>query len=347
MNRQVLHSLARCQYCATLKDAGKLPKQGAGIKSNEFWAQYMNQTLIDPLTGEQMELDSTSSDTADQQTADTAGDATAAHGQNTDNPEDMAAEENAATSRAHLQQRQAEWANLPYDSTRLLRLAPLTAERETGLRPLLFASFGRVARHSKEVSMLRLVVTLPDQKAAKGSNLLELWVDHLNKEIHVLPEHGLATEPGNRGLGRLFLAQAAAWCKPKWYSYALPMLELKTKLVNNDLARLRRDHALQAQGLTVTYTDGVQMSAQCAATSLEQLGKEWNREKIRIMDTLEVAQLLHSSDQNLRAQTTQISTLNERLDLLKREDNTQRFTIITLVFFSVFQAALLIWMATR
>ena len=89
------------------------------------------------------------------------------------------------------------------------------------------------------------------------------------------------------------------------------------------------------------------MSAQCTATSLEQLGKEWNREKIRIMDTLEVAQLLHSSDQNLRAQTTQISTLNERLDLLKREDNTQRFTIITLVFFSVFQAALLIWMATR
>ena len=97
----------------------------------------------------------------------------------------------------------------------------------------------------------------------------------------------------------------------------------------------------------MTYNDGVQMSARCAAMSLEQLSKEWNREKVRVMDHLEAAHLLHSSDQNLKAQTSQLNKLTERVELLKRDDNTLRFTIFTLVFFAIFQAGLLIWMATR
>lgn len=262
-------------------------------------------------------------------------------------PDDAAPETTAAPVDSALQKKQATWAALPYDSVQILRLAPLAAERETGLRPLLFGCLSRISRHSKELSMLRLSVSLPEQKNNKTTNYLEIWVDHQEKEIRILPEHGLVTEPGNRGLGRLLLAQAASWLNPKWHGYSLPSIDLKTKLVPNDLARLRRDHALQAQGLTVTYNDGVQMSARCAVMSLEQLGKEWNREKIRVMDHLEAAHLLHSSDQNLKAQTSQLNKLTERVELLKRDDNTLRFTIFTLVFFAIFQAGLLIWMATR
>lgn len=133
----------------------------------------------------------------------------------------------------------------------------------------------------------------------------------------------------------------------KWHDYSLPTVGLKSGQAPNELARLRRDHALQAQGFTVTYNDGVQMSASCTAIRLEQLGRDWNREKVRVMDHLEAAHLLYSSDQNLRAQTAQIKKLDEKISLLQRDDNTLRFTIFTLTFFAIFQAGLLIWMATR
>lgn len=246
-----------------------------------------------------------------------------------------------------LQKKQQTWAALPYDSTQLLRLAPLAAERETGLRPLLFASLSRVSRHSKELSMLRLVIVLPEQKVDKAVNHLEVWVDHKEKEIRILPEHGLVTRPGNRGLGRLLLAQAIGWCSPAWNDYRINSVDLMTKHADSELARLRRDHALQAQGFTVTYNDAVKMSATCSAIRLKQLGRDWNHEKVRIMDHLEVAHMLFSCDQNLKAQASQLNKLQERIDLLKRDDNTLRFTIFTLVFFAVFQAGLLIWMATR
>lgn len=288
----------------------------------------MSEPLIDPLTGEKMELNTPSG--------------TAAPGGQT-----QPAETAASAADSALQKKQAAWAALPYESVQILRLAPLAAERETGLRPLLFGCLNRVSRHSKELSMLRLSVSLPEQKNSKTSNCLEVWVDHTEKEIRILPEHGLLIEPGNRGLGRLLLAQAVRWCSPKWQGYRLPTIDLQTKLVASDLARLRRDHALQAQGFTVTYKDAVKMSASCAAMSLEQLGKEWNREKVRVMEHLEAAHLLHSSDLNLKAQASQLSKLSERVELLKRDDNTLRFTIFTLVFFAIFQAGLLIWMATR
>lgn len=252
-----------------------------------------------------------------------------------------------APAETALQKKRQLWASLPPDNTHLLRLAPLTAERETGLRPLLFACLARTSRHSKELSMLRLVVSLPEQKTDKSINHLELWVDHTAKEIRIFPEHGLITKPGNRGLGRLLMAQAIGWCKPAWNDYQIASVSLLTKHTENELARLRRDHALQAQGFTVTYNDAVKMSATCSAIRLEQLGRDWNREKVRLMDHLEAAQMLFSCDQNLKAQTSQINKQQERIELLKRDDNTLRFTIFTLIFFAVFQAGLLIWMATR
>lgn len=299
----------------------------------------MTEQLIDPMTGEDMQTGEADGSAQTDAAPLPADDATNVA------PEDGA--ESVAVVETVLQKKQKAWAALPYDNVQILRLAPLSAERETGLRPLLFGCLSRISRHSKEISMLRLSVVFPDKKAGKSSNKLELWVDHREKTIQIVPHDGLITEPGNRGLGRLLMAQAVSWCSPKWNDYSLPSLELKTKLVPNDLARLRRDHALQAQGFTVTYNDGVQMSASCTAMRLESLGGDWNRDKIRIMDHLEAAHLLHSSDLNLKSQTGQINALNQKLELLQRDDNTMRFTIFTLIFFAIFQAGLLIWMATR
>lgn len=282
----------------------------------------MSERLVDPHTGEELEL----------ATPPPA-------------PEKESAEPEVVESL--LQKRQQEWSRLPVSQQQLIRLAPLPAERTTGLRPLMFASLEKTSRHSKEVSLLRLTVQVPGSKVEKGVNQLEIWVDHQNREISFLPDHGLVVSLPNRGLGRFLLATAVNWCSPSWATYRLQPIDLKSQLVKDDASRLRRDHALQAQGFTLTYVDAVQMSAVCNATQLEQLHGDWNRDKIRVMDNLDVAQLLHSSDMNLKAQTSQINQLLERIDLLKREDNTLRFTILTLIFFAIFQAGLLIWMATR
>ncbi len=282
----------------------------------------MNERLVDPHTGEELELATPPP----------------ASGQQQQEPQ---------PALSPLQLRQQEWSRLPVGQQQLLRLAALPADRTTGLRPLLFVSLEKTSKHSKEVSLLRLDVKVPGSQPEKGVNQLELWVDHLNKEITFSPDHGVVVSLPNRGLGRFLLATAIGWCSPAWASYRLQPIDLKSQLVSDDAARLRRDHALQAQGFTLTYVDAVQMSAVCNATRLEQLHGDWNREKIRAMDNLEVAQLLHSSDMNLKAQTSQINQLLGRIELLKRDDNTLRFTILTLIFFAIFQAGLLIWMATR
>lgn len=285
----------------------------------------MNDRLVDPHTGEELELPASSPE---------------AH---SDQPEG----DDAQQPETALQRYQREWAKLAFERSSLLRLAALPADRTTGLRPLMFASLDKVSRHNKEVSLLRLRVRLPGSKEEKGLNQLDVWVDHKNKEISVLPEHGLHIAPLNRGLGRFLLASIVRWCSPSWSDYSLPPISLKSRLVADDAARLRRDHALQAQGFSLTYEDAVQMSAVCGALKLEQLHAEWNKEKVRELDNLEVAQLLHSSDMNLKAQTAQINQLLEKQASLKRDDNTLRFTIVTLIFFSIFQACLLIWMASR
>ena len=74
------------------------------------------------------------------------------------------------------------WANLGPEHFRLLRLSPLPVDRHTGARPLRFLQFGRVERHSKEQSLLRLSLQLPGQKVRKEQNVLELWLDHRTKE---------------------------------------------------------------------------------------------------------------------------------------------------------------------
>ena len=57
--------------------------------------------------------------------------------------------------------------------------------------------------------------------------------------------------------------------------------------------------------------------------------------------------MLQQADQSLREQEVKVRKLEERIEVFKREDNGLRFTITCLVAFCVFQAGLLIWIATR
>lgn len=239
------------------------------------------------------------------------------------------------------------WSSLPPEYEQLVRLAPLPADRETGLRPLLFGSFGRVEKHSKSKSMLKLSVNFPGYKPGKDINTLEVWADHASKEIYVLPENGLRTEPANRGLGRFMLAMAARWTRKRFGNYQQRSVPLLVKHVANDSARFRRDYALQAQGFTVAYEDGVQMRANCSASRAAQVNTDWNVDKVRIIETGETADILQKADKTLKEQERELKKLNEQLEYLKKDDNTLRFTITMLVVFSIFQAILLIWMATR
>lgn len=239
------------------------------------------------------------------------------------------------------------WLSLSPEHFQLMRLTALPADRETGLRPLRFVSLGRVERHSESESFLRLVVDLPGQSTHKEINTLEVWADHRLQQLRINPDYPLRCEPANRGIGRFLIAQAVLWARKRWNHYTVASQALLVKHAANDSARLRRDHALQAQGFNVTYEDAVQMRAICSVGRVSQLHSDWNDNKICIIDTLDSATMLQNADQNLHEQSAQIKKLNERIDRLKSEDSTLRFTISMLAIFAVFQAALLIWIATR
>lgn len=237
------------------------------------------------------------------------------------------------------------WAELAAEQFSLLRLAPLPFDRDTGARPLRFMQLGRVERNSPTHSLLRLTLQLPDQLTRKELNCLEVWVDHSQAIVRFGPEGGLQVEPENRGLGRFMLAQGIAWARQSWAQYAVASYPLATSF--NEDARERRDYCLQAQGWVVEYLDPLKMKAQCKAERLSALQPDWNNEKVQIVELLDAANMLQQADQSLREQDVAIRKQDERIALLKREDNSMRFTIACLVAFSVFQAGLLIWIATR
>lgn len=239
------------------------------------------------------------------------------------------------------------WLQLKPERFHVLRLAALPADRETGLRALRFVSLGRVERHSKEESFLRLSISLPGQTTHKEINTFDLWADHKEKLVRINPDLPLRTDPGNRGLGRFILAQAVIWAQRHWGHYKVVELALLVKHSTDEAARLRRDHALQAQGFTVSYDDAVKMSATCSAGRVSELHSDWNEKKVSLISSLDTAAMLEKADQALNEQNRQIKVLDDHIDLLKREDSTLRFSITMLTIFAVFQAALLIWIATR
>lgn len=239
------------------------------------------------------------------------------------------------------------WNALPDEQFRLLRLAPLPTDSYTGARPLRFVQMGRLARHSPDLSFLRLSITLPGILTRKNDNVLEVWIDHRRKEVRFGPDSGLRLEPINRGLGRFLLAQGIAWAQQRCAHYLVEGGALAMKDVLSEDARLRRDHFLKAQGFDIDYADAQQLKATYSAPRASNLRADWNKEKVQLIELLDAANMLQQADQNLREQDVKIRKIEQRLDALRREDSTQRFTIACLVAFCVFQAGLFIWMASR
>lgn len=239
------------------------------------------------------------------------------------------------------------WANLPAEHFKLLRLAPLPTDRETGARPLRFVQLGRVERHSRELSLLRLSLQVPGQRLHGEQNLLEVWADHQLKEVRFGPDKGLSVEPANRGLGRFMLAQGIAWARKRFAHYSVEGGALPTKDNFNAAAIARRDHALKAQGFDIEYSDPLQLKPFYSASRVSSLREDWQTEKVQIVELLNAAAMLQQADQNLQEQENSLRKLQEHVNRLKREDSGLRFTITCLVAFSLFQAGLLIWIATR
>ncbi len=73
----------------------------------------------------------------------------------------------------------------------------------------------------------------------------------------------------------------------------------------------------------------------------------WNTEKVQFVEILEAAQMLQQAEQNLAEQEVKLRKEEEKVTKFKREDSGLRFTITCLVAFTVFQAGLLIWIATH
>ncbi|MCY1414016.1 hypothetical protein D9M71_294550 [compost metagenome] len=238
------------------------------------------------------------------------------------------------------------WADVQPEQLHMLRLAPLPTDR-TGARPLRFVQYGRAERHSKELSLLRLAVQLPNQRVRKEQNHLDIWVDHLTHHVQFEPAALLQMEPVNRGLGRFLIAQGILWAQKKWSHYRFEGMALPSKDALNEDTRLRRDHVLRSHGLIVEYADAQHLKARFEDVQVGELTGAWSKEKVQVVEILEAAGMLQQAEQNLQAQEIKLREHQERVSHYKREDIGLRFTITCLVAFAVFQAGLLIWIATH
>ena len=239
------------------------------------------------------------------------------------------------------------WAELTVEHFQLLRLAALPTDRSTGARPLRFVQFGYAERHDKAHSLLRMDIKLPGQKVHKEQNRLDIRVDHGERLVRIGAETGLQLEPLNRGLGRFLLAQAVQWLQRKWSHYRVEGMALPSKDALNEDSRLRRDHCLRGVGIEVEYEDGQHLKGRTVETTVSQLKGAWNSEHVQRVEILDAASLLQQADQQLQEKEAQLRERDERVAKYQREDSGLRFTITCLVAFAVFQAGLLIWIATR
>lgn len=245
----------------------------------------------------------------------------------------------------------AEGPKLPWDDVRpehfrMLRLVPLPADRNTGPRPLRFVQLGSAERHNAHYSLLRLEVDLPGQHTRPEQNRLDVWLDHEKQTLFTQPAV-LQTEPANRGIGRFLLAQAATWAQSKWGSYMIEGAELPNRDALVEDQRLRRDHVLKTHGLEVAYEDAQHLKGSYKGARVGGLLATWNAERIQPVELLDVATMLQLADHNLQEKEVQLRKQEETVSAFRRDDHSLRFTIACLIAFSVFQAGLLIWMATH
>lgn len=239
------------------------------------------------------------------------------------------------------------WADVQPEHFQMLRLAPLQTDQATGARPLRFVQFGRVERNSKEHSLLRMDIQLPGQRVRKEQNHLDVWVDHSTHRVRFSPESGLQIEPWNRGVGRYLMAQGIHWAQKKWANYQVDEVALASKDALNEDTRLRRDHFLRSQGFEVAYADAQHMKGTVKEVRVTELHSTWNSEKVQKVEILDAANMLQQAEQNLLEQEVKLRAQDEKVTRFKREDTGLRFTIACLVAFAVFQAGLLIWIATH
>ncbi|GAB7531879.1 hypothetical protein PS3A_42930 [Pseudomonas sp. 3A(2025)] len=239
------------------------------------------------------------------------------------------------------------WEDVVPEHFQMLRLAPLPTDRATGGRPLRFVQFGRAERHSRELSLLRINIQLPGQRVRREQNHLDVWADHQERVVRFGPDSGLQVEPWNRGLGRFLIAHAIHWAQKRWSTYKLEGFALASKDGLNEDTRQRRDHFLRTQGFEVGYEDAQHMKGSIKAVQVGNLHNTWNNDKVQIVDIIDAAFMLERAEQNLAAQEVEIRKHEERVNKYKREDSSLRFTIACLVTFAVFQAGLLIWIATH
>jgi hypothetical protein len=261
----------------------------------------------------------------------------------TDPPNSPATEQEAAAPEAP----PLPWADVQAEHHKMLRLAPLQTDRATGGRPLRFVEFGYAERNNKEHSLLRMTISLPGQRVRKEQNHLDVWVEHDTRRVHFEPEGGLQVEPLNRGIGRFLLAQAAQWAQKKWPHYRVDGFDLANKDALNEDTRLRRDHVLRTQGFDVVYADAQHLKGSVKDVQVGELLGQWNSEKLQFVEILEAAQMLQQAEQNLEELEVKLRKQEEKVTKYKREDTGLRFTITCLVAFAVFQAGLLIWIATH
>ncbi|MGY2377664.1 hypothetical protein ACW9IB_24470 [Pseudomonas sp. SDO524_S393] len=239
------------------------------------------------------------------------------------------------------------WGDVHAEHFKMLRLAPLATDRSTGARPLRFVQFGYAERHDKHRSLLRMVIQLPGQRVRREQNHLDVWLDHDKHRVHFGPGNSLEIEPPNRGLGRFLVAQGVAWARKKGASYRIDGVDLANKDALNEATRLRRDHFLRVQGFDVAYADVQHLKGNVQPARVSEVLDSWNTEKVQFVEILEAAQMLQQAEQNLAEQETKLRKEEERVIKFKREDSGLRFTITCLVAFTVFQAGLLIWIATH
>jgi len=239
------------------------------------------------------------------------------------------------------------WEDVKPEIFQMLRLAPLQTDRATGGRPLRFVEFGRAERHSKELSLLRMNIQLPGQRVRREQNHLDIWVDHVTHIVRFGPESGLQIEPWNRGIGRFLIAQGIHWAQKKWSGYKVESFALPSKDGLNEDTRMRRDHFLKTQGFEVGYADAQHMKGSFKDVQVGNLHSTWNNDKIQIIEILEASQMLENAEKKMIEQEVAIRQHEDRVNKYKREDSGLRFTIACLVTFAVFQAGLLIWIATH
>lgn len=239
------------------------------------------------------------------------------------------------------------WAEVRPEHFQMLRLAPLQTDRFTGGRPLRFVQFGRAERNDKEHSLLRMNIQLPAQQVRKEQNHLDVWVDHSTHRVRFSPEAGLQIEPWNRGIGRFLMAQGIHWAQKKWSNYQIDERVLANKDALNEDTRQRRDQFLTTQGFEIEYADAQHMKGTVKHVQVAELLNTWNSEKVQMVEILDAANMLQQAEQNLQEQDVKLRKQDETVTRFQREDSGLRFTIACLVAFAVFQAGLLIWIATH